>query len=305
MLPIIPTSAIRQRKFWIRRIASLRGEFADVSLQLEDELKQEVRDNGYEVIINHLRLCGNIPESYKHDSSEEKQYSKYTDALLSVAFNSLGFRSTVITERADVADVDVYCDLHNYSFVADAKAFRLTRTAKNQKDFKVSSMDRWKHGKPFAMVVCPIYQLPTKTSQIYWDAISKDVIVLTYSHLAAIIRFSKIYKDQDVMSLMHDVFKVTQGLYPAKDAAYYWQGVNEVITSFHPGMNKIWEQEIIASNEIIRIGVQETIDYLRGKVEEIENLSREEAITMLIANSRLDAKMEFVSKIRGNHIMSM
>ena len=28
-----------------------------------------------------------------------------------------------------------------YSLVADAKAFRLSRTAKNQKDFKVQAMD--------------------------------------------------------------------------------------------------------------------------------------------------------------------
>jgi hypothetical protein len=43
------------------------------------------------------------------------------------------------------------------SAIADAKAFRLSRTAKNQKDFKIQAMDSWKRGKPFAMVVCPIY----------------------------------------------------------------------------------------------------------------------------------------------------
>ncbi len=58
----------------------------------------------------------------------------------------------------------------DYSFVADAKAFRLSRTAKNQKDFKVQAMDDWKHSKTYAMVVCPVYQLLTRTSQIYQQA---------------------------------------------------------------------------------------------------------------------------------------
>lgn len=60
--------------------------------------------------------------------------------------------SIVLTERADAADVEVVCD--SYSFVADAKVFRLSRTAKNQKDFKVQAMDGWRNTKDFAMVVC-------------------------------------------------------------------------------------------------------------------------------------------------------
>ena len=80
----------------------------------------------------------------------------------------------------------------DYSFVADAKAFRLSRTAKNQKDFKVEAMDGWKHGKPFAMVVCPVYQLPSRTSQIYQQAVARSVCICTYTHLAVLVRYAKI-----------------------------------------------------------------------------------------------------------------
>ena len=66
----------------------------------------------------------------------------------------MGLVSTVLAERADSVDVGVVAG--SYSFVADAKVFRLSRTAKNQKDFKVQAMDNWKQGKPFAMVVCPL-----------------------------------------------------------------------------------------------------------------------------------------------------
>lgn len=59
-------------------------------------------------MINYLHLCGNIPESYGHDTSEEKLYSKYTDCLLSLAYSSLGLKSLVLKERADAADVETF-----------------------------------------------------------------------------------------------------------------------------------------------------------------------------------------------------
>jgi len=55
-------------------------------------------------------------------------------------------------------------------------------------------MDGWKRGKPYAMVVCPIYQLPRKTSQIYQQAIARNVCIFTYSHLA-MLGFSKNVED--------------------------------------------------------------------------------------------------------------
>lgn len=62
------------------------------------------------MLIDHARFCGVIPESYGHDSSEEKLYSKYTDVLLAVAFRALEFDALVLTERAGVADVEVFAD---------------------------------------------------------------------------------------------------------------------------------------------------------------------------------------------------
>ena len=90
-------------------------------------------------LLGHLRLCGAMPENYGHDTSEEKLYSKYTDVVIHEAYSFMGFNSLVLRERADVADVE--CVSNDYSFVADAKTFRLSRTAKNQKDFKVQAMD--------------------------------------------------------------------------------------------------------------------------------------------------------------------
>ena len=161
MKTIIKKTAITRRKYWIEEIRKLSGNFGDDSSRLEKELHAEIKKHGLASLTGHLRLCGDIPESYGRDSSEEKLYSKYTDTLLAEAFKAAGLKSLVLKERADAADVEVFAK--SYSFVADAKSFRLSRTAKNQKDFKVQAMAGWKRGKPYAMVVCPIYQKCRRT----------------------------------------------------------------------------------------------------------------------------------------------
>jgi type II restriction enzyme len=186
--PIISQAAIARRNYWIGEIVQISGNFGIDSTRVQAELSDEIQRDGSSAIIDHLRLCGSIPEHYGHDSSEEKLYSKYTDALLAVAYRRIGLTSLVLTERADSADVEAVAA--SYSLVADAKVFRLSRTAKNQKDFKIEAMHRWKRGKPHAMVVCPIYQLPTRTSQIYHQAIAQNVCIFTYAHLAVLLSFS-------------------------------------------------------------------------------------------------------------------
>ncbi len=132
----------------------------------------------------------------------------------------MGFTSLVLKERADVAEVECVCD--DYSFVADAKAFRLSRTAKNQKDFKVQAMDNRKHGKPFAMVVCPVYQLPSRTSQIYQQAAANSVCICTYTHPAVLVRYAEMIRQSNAIGLLHGVFKAVEAMNPSKDASAYW-----------------------------------------------------------------------------------
>jgi hypothetical protein len=227
---IISDVAINRRDFWIEEIRKLSGNFGNDTDKLEKELEVEIKNNGIFSLIDHLRLCGNIPESYGHDTSEEKLYSKYTDCLLSLTYKALGFKSLVLKERADAADVEAFAK--DYSFVADAKAFRLSRTAKNQKDFKVQAMHSWKRGKPFAMVVCPIYQLPTSSSQIYQQATTQNVCVFTYSHLALLLSYSEVEGQVKAQQLLKTIFETVQALNPSKNATDYWLAINKAILSF-------------------------------------------------------------------------
>ena len=79
---IITKKAIDRREYWVEEVRKLSGNFVNDSTRLEKELTSEIKTDSVSALIDHLRLCGDIPESYEHDSSEEKLYSKYTDSLL-------------------------------------------------------------------------------------------------------------------------------------------------------------------------------------------------------------------------------
>ena len=86
--------------------------------------------------IDILAQIGTIPESIAHDSTEEKLFAKASDAVLARAFRELGLNARVLTERGDSADVIANSPIHGYTLVADAKAFRLSRTAKKSEGFQ-------------------------------------------------------------------------------------------------------------------------------------------------------------------------
>ncbi|MEA1970167.1 MAG: HindIII family type II restriction endonuclease [Thermodesulfobacteriota bacterium] len=92
-IEIIAEKQIKRRKFWIDELIRLSGDFGVDAEKVEDELDQEIKNDGIEALLGHLRLCGAIPEQYSHDSSEEKLYSKYTDVVIRkrVAATYFGF----------------------------------------------------------------------------------------------------------------------------------------------------------------------------------------------------------------------
>lgn len=118
-------------------------------------LEQAVNlDNDF---IGTLRQIGIIPECILHDSTGEKLFSKTSDIILARAFRELGLKSAVLHERADSADVIAESKIYGYALVADAKAFRLSRTAKNQRDFKVTALSGWRKDNDYAVLCCPYF----------------------------------------------------------------------------------------------------------------------------------------------------
>lgn len=303
MNKIISAGAIKSRQYWIGEIRKLSGHFGNDTEKLEKELEVEIKKNGISSLIDHLRLCGNIPESYGHDTSEEKLYSKYTDCLLSLAYSALGLRSLVLKERADAADVEAFAK--DYSFVADAKAFRLSRTAKNQKDFKVQAMHSWKRGKPYAMVVCPIYQLPTSSSQIYQQATTQNVCVFTYSHLALLLSYSQKEGKTKAKLLLKKIFETISALNPSKDAVNYWLAINRVILSFSKVIETLWNIEKGVATESIAISKEEALTFLAQEREKIMRMSRKEALKELIKVHKIESRIKTISLISDNGLFAL
>ncbi|WP_156665008.1 HindIII family type II restriction endonuclease, partial [Morganella psychrotolerans] len=68
----ITDDAKLRRYYWIDEIVKLSGNFVNDSSRVEQEIIGEVLRTGSSALMDHLRLCTAIPESYAHDSSEEK-----------------------------------------------------------------------------------------------------------------------------------------------------------------------------------------------------------------------------------------
>lgn len=299
---IISEAAIDRRNYWVSEIVKLSGDFGQDSTRVERELVDEIATAGITGVLDHLRLCGAIPESYGHDTSEEKLYSKYTDTVLAIAFRAIGLRSIVLTDRADAADVEVFAP--DYSFIADAKAFRLSRTAKNQKDFKIQAMDTWKRGKRYAVVVAPLYQLPTRTSQIYEQAITRDVCVLSYSHLAILLGLAERSQEGVALRVLSDAFESVSLMNPNKDAVSYWSSINRVFVGGGDAARDLWATEKVANLEAISHAKSEALNYLSLERERIMRMSHEQALQELIKWRKLDARARIINSVGDTGILA-
>jgi len=158
-------------------------DFQNATNYLEDIVHKLSREE----TISLINQIGVIPERIGHDSKEEKLYSKLSEILLSKCFMELGLKSKTIVTRSDSADVVAQSIYHGYSVVADAKAFRLSRTAKNQKDFKVDSLSHWRGGNDYAVLCCPYFQYPKTRSAIYKQSLENNVSLLSWEFFAYLL----------------------------------------------------------------------------------------------------------------------
>ena len=293
--------AKKRRAYWVPELEKLSGSFGDDYAKLLEELRAEIKKEGAPALLDHLRVCGALPEKYGHDSSEEKLYSKYTDAVIAESLACLGLKSSVIAARADTADVQA--SAKNYSLVADAKAFRLSRTAKNQKDFKVQAMDGWRGDLDYAVVVCPIYQLPARTSQIYQQAVACNVCILSYSHLAALVALSERTKAAAAEAGLHKVLKTVATLHPSKNANDYWVGINRALVAALGTRSDLWTEEKKASLDGLQLVKEESLIYLRSERKRLLQLTHKEALDELLQSTGLNSRIKQVEGIEHGNLL--
>lgn len=137
--------------------------------------------------IEIVKEIGTIPEIIEASSTEEKLYSKASDIVLARCFCEMGLKAKAVSERGNSADIIAQSD-HGYTLVADAKCFRLSRTAKNQKDFKISTLSKWRGMEnDFSVLVAPFFHYPTTSSQIYSSSLDDKVCLLSWEHILFLI----------------------------------------------------------------------------------------------------------------------
>jgi hypothetical protein len=240
-------------------------------------------------VLDHLHNAGIIPESFGHDSTEEKLFAKYCDALLARSLTLLGMETHVIAERADAADVSA--TLQGYTVVGDAKAFRLSRTAKNQKDFKVGALDTWRKGAEYACLVAPLYQYPTTKSQIYNQASRYNVTLLSYNHLAYLL----VHQPKKLPSLKR-LWEIGKNTAKSTNAKGYWDAVATTLCDITATSKAEWARAIDAERKRLPALASDQIAYWDKEKGRIRKLSHDVAVTELIAALKIDSKIATIRK---------
>lgn len=192
-----------------------------------------------------------------------------------------------------------------YSFVADAKVFRLSRTAKNQKDFKIQAMNNWKHGKKHAVLVAPLYQLPSRASQIYQQAIVHDVCILSYAHVALLVAFGQVAGEAAAQAILFAVLDSIARLNPTKDSVAYWRAVNDTMLAPGDAMVELWRVEREATVEALTVSKEEALTFIASERERIMRLSHQEAIEQLVEVHKLDKREKQIEKVVDTRLLEL
>jgi type II restriction enzyme len=247
-----------------------------------------------------LDQIGVIPESIDHDSTEEKLFAKASDAVLARAFREIGLKATVITERADAADVVIESKYHDYTMVADAKAFRLSRTAKNQKDFKVVALSGWRQDADYAVLCSPYFQYPSNQSQIYAQSIDHNVCLLGWEHLVFLIR-NGIKEDVNfnLSNLWSFGEDYSHKVIAAERKKCFLEKFNSRlvdVTNLDIGIleNVFMEQIVKLSDRAVT-----EKQFWENEKKKIEGYSKEQAIRELIISKKIDEKIIQIGKYIG------
>lgn len=275
----------------IRENSNLK--FAVASSNLQDVLFGISKTD----LLSLITEIGIIPEDIVHDSSEEKLYTKVSDILFAKALKEINFEVTVLKERSNCADIVAQSKYHNYSLVGDAKSFRLSRTAKNAKDFKVDSMVHWREDNDFSVLACPYFQYPKSNSQIYRSALNGNVSLFSWEYLYIIlhenIRESETVNLRELWNQSDNIMQQTN-MADANRCFIQQQdnNIREIIGITEEQFN--YHFDCIKSSIVYR--GNEEIRYYEAEIDRIQQLNRDEAIRELLVSMKLNSKIDTIRK---------
>lgn len=264
--------------------------FKDAGERLEKYIKSLTKNEFVEIV----KEIGTIPESIEASSTEEKLYSKASDIILARCFCELGLKSKAISERGNSADIIAESN-HGYTLVADAKTFRLSRTAKNQKDFKISTLSKWRGMEnDFAILVAPYFQYPNTNSQIYSSSLSDKVCLLSWEHMLFLLNREV---TEDISFSLEQIWNAPIRIERDSRIAYadrmncLFPYINKMVCDrISANLADFEEQLNICKSYIIERSNNEIL-VLKSEIERIKGYTKEEAIEELIKSRKLNEKI--------------
>lgn len=268
-------------------------DFVTASTQLEELVFNCTKDE----ILSIITEIGIIPEDIRHDSSEEKLYTKVSDIIFAKALKEIGYEVQVLRERADCADIIAQSHFHSYSLIGDAKAFRLSRTAKNAKDFKVNSMVHWRGDCDYSVLACPYFQYPKNTSQIYKDALDGNVSLFSWEILYILLKENvKETQELCLKEIWNQSAFIAKSTAVDKSKTNFLATQNKNIAKIIGITNDKFEEYFTTIKRLLVSRGSEEIHYYENERERVEKLSRKEAIQELLISMKLNSKIETIKQ---------
>ena len=244
-----------------------------------------------------LGEAGFIPEGYDIDSSEEKVYAKAMDILVAESLSRVGYNCTVSEERSNSADVTAESigGQHPHTLVLDAKAFRLSRTALNPKDYKIEALNTWRKQANFASLVAPLAGFPQGNSRLYKEAITFNVTLLTFSHLQFMLEQG--VQSTDALYRIWGVSaELTKGLPANPIAEEYWVGLDRVFCEILGVSVDKWKAARDTYFTSMLVVADEQIAFFEQQKKEVAAMSRDQLVPLAIKVMGLDQKIAVIIK---------
>lgn len=258
-----------------------------------DLLEKHLATLSEKEISEQIIEVGIMPEFFDHDSSEEKLWAKYSDILLAKSLEHLGFKAEVIKIRGNSPDVRAQAD--DYTLIGDAKCFRLSRTTKNPKDFKIKALDDWRREDTYAVLVGPLNQYPEDRSQIYEQAIDRNVTLISYTHLKFLLDNNVNEKLKKLWEVGMRLKKLLKAKADHRGRAYWAEIDKTVAEATGKNIENLTEYKVLEV-EVTKKNGEEGISYWQNRIKELSNLSKEEAVKMLIKSQKIEQKIQTIQR---------
>lgn len=287
---------------FLKLLFSLTKEKKNFKLSGND-IESYIQSLSKDDFIEIVKEIGTIPEVIEASSIEEKLYSKASDIVLARCFSEIGLKAKALSERGNSADI-VAESHHGYTLVADAKTFRLSRTAKNQKDFKISTLSRWRGMEhDFAVLVAPYFQYPNTSSQIYASSLSDKVCLLSWEHILFLLNQQVV---EDVSLSLEQIWNAPTRIERDSKIAYadrmncLFPYINKMVCDRIPISLKDFEEQLNICKLYIFERSNDEIAVLNAEIQKIEEYTKEQAIKELIKSRKLNEKISAILSYKSS-----